>query len=224
MLKRIEEIDIEKLKKGCILASVVHAIMLSKYPELSNEYSWDNMNYSVQDSMGTKTTITFLDNKVVAAFQKYQSIDSLNYNKHSIEKIFKYADQSIINIAETETLSYLLEDLDGTVLPYISTAFWYQDKSVFSNDNYENLIEKGMDIIEIQLLDIENGLKAWEDYYEMNEIEINLSKRLFNKRISHDKKIILTKEETDILFELAGENIDECEESLNEISMYLFKE
>lgn len=177
MLKRIEEIDIEKLKKGCILASVVHAIMLSKYPELSNEYSWDNMNYSVQDSMGTKATITFLDNKVVAAFQKYQSIDSLNYNKHSIEKIFKYADQSIINIAETETLSYLLEDLDGTVLPYISTAFWYQDKSVFSNDNYENL-----------------------------------------------KEIILTKEETDILFELAGENIDECEESLNEISMYLFKE
>lgn len=39
--------------------------------------------------MGTRATITFLDNKVVASFQKYQIIDSLNYSKHSIEKIVK---------------------------------------------------------------------------------------------------------------------------------------
>lgn len=82
------------------MAYIIHAIMNSKYLELSNEHSWDNMNYSVQDSMGTRATITFLDNKVVAAFQKYESINSLNYNKHNIEKIFKHTDQSIINECE----------------------------------------------------------------------------------------------------------------------------
>ncbi len=42
----------EHLWEGCILASIAHAIMVAHYPELSNEQSWDDINYNVQDSLG----------------------------------------------------------------------------------------------------------------------------------------------------------------------------
>jgi hypothetical protein len=73
----------KQLWEGCILASIAHAIMVAHYPELSNEQSWDGFNYNVQDSSGTRATITFHPNCLVAAFRNEYSerdyIDALDY-------------------------------------------------------------------------------------------------------------------------------------------------
>ena len=53
------QFKIQDLYKGCMLAAIAHAIMTAYYPEGANEHSWDEMNYSVQDSAGTRGTITF---------------------------------------------------------------------------------------------------------------------------------------------------------------------
>jgi len=63
----------EELWKGCILASLAHAIMVAHHPNLSNEHSWDELNYSVQDSSGGRGTITFSLDYVVAAFRNDNS-------------------------------------------------------------------------------------------------------------------------------------------------------
>src|SRR5690348_9136227 len=59
----------ENLWEGCILASIAHAIMVAHYPELSNEQSWDDINYNIQDSSGARGTITFHPNYYAGAFR-----------------------------------------------------------------------------------------------------------------------------------------------------------
>ena len=58
MSNNINEVSwrMEELWQGCILASIAHAIMVAHYPELSNEHSWDGINYNIQD------VFMFLDN------------------------------------------------------------------------------------------------------------------------------------------------------------------
>ena len=45
-------VGVNQLWEGCIMAGIAHAIGVSKYPMLSNEQSWDGINYSMQDSLG----------------------------------------------------------------------------------------------------------------------------------------------------------------------------
>jgi len=75
MINRIN-FECETLWKGCILASIAHAIMVSHYPEFSNEHSWDGINYSVQDTSGTRGTITFHSEYCVGAFCNIKKIEN----------------------------------------------------------------------------------------------------------------------------------------------------
>ena len=63
------QLEKERLWKGCMLASIAHAIMVAYYPEVSNEHSWDGINYSIQDSAGARGTITFSQDYFVAVFR-----------------------------------------------------------------------------------------------------------------------------------------------------------
>ena len=76
--------DRNQLWEGCILASIAHAIMVAHYPDISHEQSWDGFNYSVQDSSGTRGTITFHPNFLVGAFRNENSEKALEY-KNAIE-------------------------------------------------------------------------------------------------------------------------------------------
>ncbi len=222
MTQKIEEIKLDKLKEGCLLASIAHAVMVGKYPELSNEHSWDGINYSTQDSAGCRGTITFFEDKVVAVFQDYNQINYDSYTEDFIYKNFEGADYSIIEIAQKEALQYVLEDVNGKVMPYISTAFWGDKEQIWSNSDYKNFMKKSGHIIENHMLSLNESLDAWQEYYDMSQEQRNLVESLFNKKILiGDKDMVLTKGEVKKLVDFFGEDICECEESLNELSIYL---
>ena len=113
---------INQLWNGCILASIAHAIMVAHYPELSYEQSWDGYNYNIQDSAGIKGTITFTNNICVAAFRNDNSIRASINIKNAIN-YFNFAPDSIINIALSETLEYLLDNVNGQVCPLVQLLF-----------------------------------------------------------------------------------------------------
>lgn len=93
---------------------------------------------------------------------------------------------------------------------------------VWSNSEYENLMKKSGNIIENHLLSLNEGLDVWQEYYDMSQEQRNLVESLFNKKtLIGDKDIVLTKEEVKKLVDFFGEEICECEESLNELSIYL---
>lgn len=112
----------DELKDGCILASLAHAIMVAKYPFLANEHSWDGANYSVQDSEGQRGTITFLNGICVAAFRNDNS-ERIAW-KERAEHFFQGATSEVLQIANLETLQFLMDKVDGTIRPFITTAFW----------------------------------------------------------------------------------------------------
>lgn len=206
----------ENLWKGCILASVAHAIMVAHYPELSNEQSWDDINYNVQDSSGARGTITFHPNYLVGAFRNEFSereyIDALDY--------FNNAPEEVNQLAINETLQYLLDEIDGDTVPVINTAFWGGDDGTYSNDNFEDLNENGGFLIERQAKDIETAIIEWKEYYEMSKSQINLLRSIFERKISNPNgEIILTESEIRMIESDEEEGICESRISFEELGI-----
>lgn len=206
----------EKLWEGCILASIAHAIMVAHYPELSNEQSWDDINYNVQDSSGARGTITFHPNYLVGAFRnefsKREYIDVLEH--------FNSSPEELNLLAVNETLQYLLDEIDGDTVPVITTAFWGGDDGTYSNDNFEDFIENGGFLIESQAKDIETAINEWKEYYEMSESQINLLHSIFERKISNPTgEIILTESEIKMIESDDEEGLNESRISFEELGI-----
>ena len=126
-MRKINQLSIKRqaLWEGCMLASIAHAIMTAHYPEFENEQSWDGINYSVQDSGGTRGTITFHPQYIAAAFRNERSSRlSAKEGFKEAASYFEGAGGAILRLAEEEALQYLLDDVNGKTLRLITAAFW----------------------------------------------------------------------------------------------------
>ena len=185
---------VKRLYQGCMLASIAHAIIVTKYPNMSYEQSWDGINYSIQDSSGQRGTITFDDEFCVAAFRN-DSSERIAENLNSLD-YFANAPFGVIELANSETLQYLLEEVGEITKPIITTAFWGSD-IIYSNDNIKVIMSNGANIIKNQLLDTEDALRAWQEEYEMNKEQIELLRSIYNRKIDNvNSKIVLSKDES----------------------------
>lgn len=185
----------EQLWQGCILASIAHAIMVAHYPEMSNEHSWDGMNYSTQDSSGTRGTITFSDKYYVGAFRNDNS-ERLN-NKNGVLKYIQYfngVSQDIIKLSEEEALQYLLEDINGKTIPVITTVFWGNENDGFSNDKINDFKENGGFLLEVQMMEIDKAINEWKEYYEMTQKRVDLLISIYKRKENFPNEIITLSE------------------------------
>jgi len=180
---------VNQLWNGCILASIAHAIMAAHYPEFSYEQSWDGKNYNIQDGARIRGTITFKNNNCVAAFRNDKSIRTSIKMKNVID-YFDFAPDDIINLALSETLEYLYENVNGHDFPLITTAFWGYNNILYSNDSYDDLLSNGFNIILKQTLDIESAINEWKSYYNMSTQQIKLLRIIYKKRIMDVNKVI----------------------------------
>ncbi|AEV67536.1 hypothetical protein [Acetivibrio clariflavus] len=208
-----------QLWKGCILASIAHAIMVAHYPELSNEHSWDGMNYSVQDSSGTRGTITFHPQYCIGAFRNEHSSrilgDATNYIKY-----FQSASDEIVKLAEAETLQYLLDKVDEKILPVITTAFWGYENKLFTIDSFEDMWQNGGFLLERQISDFNSAVNGWIEYYDMSDVQVSLLKSIYVRKIANPKdKIILSKDEIDMIESREPEGLKESKISFEEINI-----
>jgi len=221
MIRRIDNINQKALWEGCILAAIAHAIMVSEYPELYSEHSWDEMNYNMQDLAGCKGTITFFEGGLVAVFQSIEHINFKDYKLDNTIEFLKGADQKVIKIANEEALQYVLEDVEGNVIPVISSAFWATGDEIYSNLSWNEIIKNGGYILKNQLQPIDDAILSWSEYYDMNEEQMKLTKILHKRKlIAGNEEIKLTDEEKSILIRLYGDDLEECIESLSEIKIY----
>ncbi|UHA74904.1 hypothetical protein [Paenibacillus sp. 481] len=211
----------EELWKGCILASLAHAIMVAHYPDLSNEHSWDGLNYSVQDSSGVRGTVTFSSDYVVAAFRNDHSeiLDQPNGN-HAAIKYFEGAPIEVIEIAESETLEYLLEDAQGSAIPLITSSFWGKGGNCYSINSKESLFEQGAHLLEFQLMNFEEALESWKEYYEMSPEQSSLLVSLYNRKITHPLDVIvLSEKEIQLIGTDDEEGLEESQVSFEELGV-----
>lgn len=207
---------VQHLYEGCILASIVHAIMVVKYPFLSHEHSWDGFNYSVQDSEGSRGTITFANGKCIGGFR----VDSLIKETLDFKIVLEKASPLIQKLAYEETLQYMLEEVSGKVSPLITTIFWTEESgNIVSPHDFEQMIEKGGHLLEKQVMEPFEAFQSWRDNYEMNDGEFELMQKLFRKKINQpNNQIFLTKEDISLLG-TDEEGLAESRESFNEINI-----
>ncbi|MEH7350952.1 hypothetical protein [Gottfriedia acidiceleris] len=210
--------DRNQLWEGCILASIAHAIMVAHYPDISHEQSWDGFNYSVQDSSGSRGTITFHPNFLVGAFRNDHSERIVDY-KNAIE-YFKGAPGKFKEVASEEALLYLLDEIEEKAVPVITTAFWGNLDEVYSNDTYEAFIKNGGFLIERQIDNVENGINEWKEEYEMSENQIVLLKSIFKRKIENPTAdIVLNEKEIKMIGSEDEEGLSESRRSFEELGI-----
>ena len=211
----MEKISInpKELYQGCMFAAIIHAVLVGEYPELNHEHSWDGFNYSMNNSQGCRATITFHPQYVIAVFQDSQKI---NLSKNAYDYLNNMP-KDILRIAEEEALLYVLDNINGETKPVITAAFWGTWDELCSNQSWDDILENGGYIINNQLQSHKDSLIQWDDYYGLNDGQMNLVESLFERKIiKGETEIHLDSEEMRNLY---GE-IEECEESLRELNIF----
>ncbi|MBJ8008784.1 hypothetical protein [Bacillus cereus] len=208
----------EQLWKGCILRSIADAIFVAHAPDFSHESSWDGFNYSVQDSQGGRGTITFHPKYTIVCLQDVNSeridewIDAENY--------FEGAPSEVVDIAKEEALQYLLEEVEGETVPFITTAFWIDDNGAYSIDSFEEMEEHGGFLLEIPLLDTESAVERLEEEYELTEEQIELLQLVYERKIQNPNEgITLSKEEVAMIGTDDDDGLEVSKESFEEMNI-----
>lgn len=207
----------EDLYKGCLIASLAHAIMVARYPDLSYEQSWDSFNYSVQDAEGGRGTITFKNGLCFGAFR----VDRLIRESLNDETIFGLLPIELQQIAQHETLQYMLLDNElGQVKPVVTTLFWSDHNGTMASSHTPlQFFEKGGQLIKRQVMDLSLALESWQAYYNMSKEHVLLLSRLFEgKLISPNYLITLDTEELKFLGN-DEEGLRESRESFRELGI-----
>lgn len=208
----------KQLWEGCILASIAHAIMVAHYPDLSNEHSWDGINYNVQDNEGSRGTITFHQENFVAAFRNDNSNRFITGSL--LNEYFHGVSKEIVKLANDETLQYLLDKVDGKIVPVISTAIWEVDNKLFSRDTFDEMIRCGGFLLEKQASDFNFAINTWKEYYDMSQHQIELLKSLFNRKIANPiGEILLSHDEVKMIGTDDPDGLDESKVSFEEIGV-----
>ncbi|ULO09091.1 hypothetical protein H1230_10150 [Paenibacillus sp. 19GGS1-52] len=209
----------EQLWNGCMLAAIAHAIMVSHFPKFSNEHSWDGFNYSVQDSAGTRGTVTFHPELCVAAFRNEKS-GRISVVDNKTDNYFQGASERVNEVAQAETLQYLLDEINNLITPVITTAIWEDNNKIVTADTLEDMMDNGGFILERQGMDMDSAIKAWVDYYEMSEAQIALMKSIFEKKIVNPTTdLYLSKEEIGMIGSDDPEGLGESKISFEEINI-----
>ncbi|HDR3889883.1 TPA: hypothetical protein QCO65_004359 [Bacillus cereus] len=208
----------EQLWKGCILRSIADAIFVAHAPDFSHESSWDDFNYSVQDSQGGRGTITFHPKYTIVCLQDVNSeridewIDAANY--------FEGAPSEVVDIAKEEALQYLLEEVEGETVLFITTAFWIDDNGAYSIDSFEEMEENGGFLLEIPMLDTKSAIERLEEEYELTEEQIDLLQLVYERKIQNPtEEITLSKEEVAMIGTNDSEGLEESKESFEEMNI-----
>jgi len=211
-------IDKEGLWNGCILKSIADAIFVAHAPDFAHESSWDGINYSMQDSQGGQGTITFHPKYTIVCLQDVNSeriddwIDAANY--------FEGAPLEVIEIAKEEALQYVLEEVEGETVPFITTAFWIEDSGAYSIDSFEEMEEHGGFLLEIPLLDTGSAIERLEEEYELTEEQIELLQLVYERKIKNpNEEIKLSKEEAAMIGTDDSEGLEVSKASFEEMNI-----
>ncbi|MFZ3087065.1 MAG: hypothetical protein WA123_03275 [Methylotenera sp.] len=203
----------QQLWDGALLGTIAHAVWVAGEPLLFAAQSWDGHNYLLNDSSGTIATVTFVDKKVVAVFFDANSSRNpfVTGDASEADNLIAGMPSDVLTILKFETLQYMLQSYKGQDVPLITAAMWSSGGDLVAMESWADLISHGGHIVRIQLLSEDEALLAWKEEFLFSEVQVNLVKSLYRRKIKNpDIHISLTDEEKLMLAPSAGET--ECRE------------
>jgi hypothetical protein len=166
-----------QLRDGAALHSLVHAVVVSKWPDFDNEVSWEKRNYSRQNSEGGYGTVSFLpDGSLVAAFYDEGQRSDAN-------KVFSGCPPKLLAVARKEALQYLLLDFDDPKKPMVSSAFWSAaDGSLRGAQPWKKLVDAGAHLVERELLAADAAIDGWAKDADLSKAQAKALKAIWQRR------------------------------------------
>ncbi len=130
---------------------------------------------------------------------------------------FKDAPEAIVELAKSETLQYVLENIDGEIKPYITAAFWGTWDELYSMLEDGEIIKNGAHILAVQLMETQEALRACDDYYGLTDGQMDLILSLSKQRSQTDFSMPIILEKTDALYG----DMSEIKVSMGELNIKL---
>jgi hypothetical protein len=188
MTANIDEVSSTCLYQGAILATIAHALSAARFPSLVYEHWWDKSTYLTQNSMGTRCAITFdtMSINLVGTFfdahsprSPFGSVEDYDYRPYFLgmpPKLRRIRDKN---------LRYMLDNLDGKVIPIITGAIWSMETGTYSIESWKEVCFHGGEIIRVQLMEAEEAMVIWGEDYELNKQQITLMRSLYYKKVNN---------------------------------------
>jgi hypothetical protein len=186
--------------RGCILAYLVDCIMTAQHA-LFTRVSWKDDGffagkgpavYGMNDGQGIYGAITFEGELLVGIF----------YDTHSERSPYRHPETYDLNrffqgmpshhrILVDGPLEDFIGNVDGQLIPEVTTAFWDNGDYLTAADPWEVVLNEGARVVRIELMaDIDDALAAWQEEYEMSPHQVAFSRLLFDCKMSCPTGII----------------------------------
>lgn len=196
----------EQLRKGALMGTIAHAIWVVANPHMAAMQSWDGQDYLLNDMSGCLGAVTFADDAVVAAF--YDGKSSRNPlatgAPYSADHHLAGLPDSLLRLAKSETLEYMLQELDGKAVPVITAALWSEGVELVAAESWEDVSEHGGRILRIQLMDEAAALAAWREDYGLSEQQVDLLRSLYEAKLGRGETLLALSDAQKALMEGAG--------------------
>jgi hypothetical protein len=198
---------------------------------LAHEQSWEDSNYSVQNTQGSRGTIAFGEDRSIFVGVVYSpeserclsdtTLDRANENNKFLlqgipDKLKRLCD---------EALDYLLQDIKGVPAPLVTAAFWsdLETPQVTSCEAWSDVLEHGGRVFDKQFRLPETALDLWATDHMLDEGETRVTRDLFDRRITTIGAMNLTDAEIGFLHQrsLKDEGLEACRRALSEIDVIL---
>lgn len=212
-----------QLWRGALLGTIAHALWLVQHPEFAHEQSWDGPNYSVQNSSGSRGTVTFAETTIVGVLFDEESERNpfRSGAKYDRGRFFVDIPPEVFALAEAEALQYVVQEHQGRVMPVITTAFWSTDGTLTAAEPWRNVMEHGGRLLQLQLTNTEQAITAWQGEYTFSMQHVQVLRSLFERRIHTADAVLVEPDEHAILFADGTHGIEECRELLAGINIVL---
>jgi hypothetical protein len=213
---------VEQIRNGAFLSTIAHAIWIAQNNALLNEVSWDGPNYSRQDTMGTRGTITFADSGIVGVLRDDHSPRCPwgEGRDYKLNAFFEGIPPDLKALAESKALQYVLDEFNGIVSPIITTAFWSEGDEITAAEPWVLVLEHGAHIIETELLEFPSAIRELASDYEFSTTQVELLETLYREKISTPNgPIVPSSSFLDMLRSTGSEGLDKALRLLSAINI-----
>jgi hypothetical protein len=211
----------DELRKGCVLATIAHAIFTARSPELTNEQSWDGQNYSVQDSQGAIGTVTFDPRVTVGAFfDAHSERNPFASGAHyDLPTFLTEMPADVRSVADDETLQYLLQEYEGAAVAVVTSVFWSNHEGLVAPEPWEDAFANGAHLIRTQLLPSDQAIEAWRSHYDLSPAQVDLLRSLFARRTASEGAVAMSDEDKAALVEQGSDGLEQSRELLASVGI-----
>ena len=207
------------LYDNCLYSSIAHAISNVRYPFFAYAQSWDAQNYSFHYGSSRGTIAFDLRNGILAGAIRDEKSSRRNwYPKFKAIELFDNVSETVKNLADNETLQYLLDEINGITMPVATTAFWSEGNKIIVGDDWNDFLNNGGEFISNIICSLQELNAYWREEYMFSSEESELVDHLF--QLKKNNCIELSKGDIAVI-DRNSDGYEDFVESLGEIGFVI---